>query len=116
MEKILEKMARQLNAYDEASLMQLWERYATRAQTFEPSKRWEEAVLVLSFIQAMRWKNQLFNYQFASAVPSFPEGELPPVPPLFTGKAAAQSGTKPSAPGKKATRLRFPSRNGIGRP
>ncbi len=104
MDKMLEKMARQLNAYDEASLMRLWEQYAMRAQTFEPSKRWEEAVLVLSFIQAVRWKNQLFNYQFAATVT--PPAKADPVPPLFSGKSA---GT-PAAPGKKATHLSFPSR------
>lgn len=115
MERMLEKMARQLNAYDEASLMQLWQQYAARANEFEPSKRWEEAVLVLSFIQAVRWKNQLFNYHFAATAASVPDGELPPHP-VFAGNAAGEEekGTrKRPTPGKKATRLRFPSRDGI---
>ncbi len=65
LEKVLIRLARQLNAYDEASLMSLWERYATIVQQFEPTKRWEESALVFGLIQALRWKNQLFNYNWA---------------------------------------------------
>ena len=66
MEKVLVKLARQLAAFDEASLMSLWEEYAGRVSRFEPSRRWEEAVLVLGMIQAMRFKNQLFNHHWAA--------------------------------------------------
>lgn len=62
MEKMLLKLARQLDAMDEASLTALWSKYATIASRFEPTRRWEEACLVFSMIQAKRWKNQLFNY------------------------------------------------------
>ncbi|MDR2574612.1 MAG: hypothetical protein LBC94_09800 [Desulfovibrio sp.] len=65
MEKLLSRLARQLDALDEASLMSLWSKYAVVVERFEPTKRWEEAVLVFSMIQAKRWKNQLFNYQWA---------------------------------------------------
>jgi len=65
MEQMLLRLARQLDALDEASLMALWEKYAAIAANFEPSRRWEEATLVLSFIQSKRWKNQLFNYHWA---------------------------------------------------
>lgn len=65
MEKVLVKLARQLNNYDEASLISLWERYAEQVKRFEPSKRWEEAVLILSMIQAVRFKNQLFNLNWS---------------------------------------------------
>lgn len=65
MEHMLLKLARQLNNYDEASLTGLWERYARLVQEFEPSRRWEEAALVFSFIQAVRMKNQLFNHHLA---------------------------------------------------
>lgn len=68
MEKALIKMARQLRSLDEASLTSLWEKYAEIVRGFEPSERWEEAVLVLSFIQSVRMKNQLFNHQWAGAV------------------------------------------------
>lgn len=72
MEKLLLKLARQLDSLDEASLMTLWGKYATMTSRFEPSKRWEEACLVFSLIQAKRWKNQLFNY-------SWSQRRLPPL-------------------------------------
>lgn len=65
-EHVLLKLARQLDALDEASLVALWDKYSAQAAKFEPSKRWEESVLVLSLIQAKRWKNQLFNQQWAA--------------------------------------------------
>ena len=46
MEQLLLKLARQLDAMDEASLMSLWDKYAQTVQRFEPSERWQEAVLV----------------------------------------------------------------------
>ena len=67
MERMLQKLAQQLNAYDEASLMSLWDRYAAVVDRFEPTKRWEEASLVLCLIQAVRWKNQLFNHHWGPA-------------------------------------------------
>jgi len=68
MEKALLKMARQLRSLDEASLMSMWDKYAEIVRDFEPSERWEEAVLVLSFIQSVRMKNQLFNHHWANVV------------------------------------------------
>ena len=68
MEQLLIKMARQLDALDEASLLALWDKYAVIVSHFEPTKRWEEAALVFSFIQAKRWKNQLFNYSWSIPV------------------------------------------------
>ncbi len=68
MEQLLIKIARQLDAVDEASLMALWDIYAEKVQRFEPTKRWEEAALIFSLIQAKRWKNQLFNYQWSTQV------------------------------------------------
>ncbi len=62
MEKMLQKLARQLDSLDEASLMDLWSKYATATSRFEPTHQWEESVLIFSLIQAKRWKNQLFNY------------------------------------------------------
>ena len=54
MERALLKIARQINAYDEASLMDLWEKYAEIVRRFEPTKRWEEAALLFGVIQGMR--------------------------------------------------------------
>lgn len=65
MEKLLHKLARQLDALDEASLMQLWSKYATATSRFEPTQRWEDACLIFALIQAKRWKNQLFNYSWS---------------------------------------------------
>lgn len=65
MEKLLLKLARQLDSLDEASLMALWSKYATLVSRFEPTRRWEEACLVFSLIQAKHWKNQLFNYSWS---------------------------------------------------
>ncbi|MBO4368600.1 MAG: hypothetical protein J5803_00650 [Desulfovibrio sp.] len=65
MEKLLTRLAHQLDSLDEASLLLLWNKYANIASRFEPTQRWEEAVLVFAMIQAKHWKNQLFNYNFA---------------------------------------------------
>ncbi len=73
MEQQLIKLARQLDALDEASLMALWDKYADTVNRFEPTKRWEEAAIVFSLIQAKRWKNQLFNYHWAQQIR--PDGE-----------------------------------------
>ncbi|MFW5731431.1 MAG: hypothetical protein ACOCV7_07235 [Desulfonatronovibrionaceae bacterium] len=62
MEKILKKLADQLSTLDEASLINLWDKYYARVQSFTPSREWEEDVLILSLIQSVRWKNQLFNH------------------------------------------------------
>ena len=77
MERMLQKMARQLNAYDEASLIALWDKYATIVERFEPTKRWEEAALVFSLIQAVRLKNQLFNQHLAADVVAAQKSETP---------------------------------------
>lgn len=65
MEQLLQKMARQLDSLDEASLMGLWEKYASIVANFEPTKHWEESALIFSFIQAKRWKNQAFNFYWS---------------------------------------------------
>lgn len=81
MEKMLQKLARQLDGMDEASLMALWSKYATITSRFEPTRRWEEACLIFSLIQAKRFKNQLFNYCWKQArqpgMPSMPDMEAP---------------------------------------
>lgn len=65
MERILKKLADQLNSLDEASLINLWDKYYERVQSFTPSREWEEDILILSLIQSVRWKNQLFNHCLA---------------------------------------------------
>lgn len=67
MQRRLEKIARELQSFDEASLMQLWEHYHDIVKRFEPTKKWEESVLVLGLIQTVHWKNQLFNLKWADS-------------------------------------------------
>ncbi len=73
MERMLQKIAKQLCSFDEASLMELWERYARKVARFEPSREWEEATIILSLIQAMRWKNQLFNHHWSESLKANPQ-------------------------------------------
>lgn len=102
MEELLLRLARQLDALDEASLMSLWDKYAHKVQHFEPSERWQEAVLVLSFIQAKRWKNQLFNAQWAARTRSARGGaQAPGLPPQ-----SAFTLEKPDTPPREARRAR----------
>jgi len=113
MEKVLQKLARQLNAYDEASLMALWEKYAAQVQRFEPTKRWEEAVIVLGFIQTVRWKNQLFNYNWSEN--SRPRGGTPPLEMPGVEDLAEFSGERPAdrdGAKQRAKVLRFRPREG----
>ena len=115
MQRVLEKMAKQLNAYDEASLMQLWQQYATQVNDFEPTKRWEEAAIALCLVQAVRWKNQLFNYHLATTAAPSGQGDMPPLPDFFTnkrGEAAAAQGV--AAEKRKATVLHFPEKGTEG--
>lgn len=67
LENALLKLARQLVAFDEASLMDLWDRYAEAVRQFEPSRRWEEDALIFGLIQAVRMKNQLFNHNLSAS-------------------------------------------------
>ena len=120
MRRVLEKMAKQLNDYDEASLMQLWQHYAHRVHDFEPTKRWEEAAIALCLIQAVHWKNQLFNYHLAATAAPVDKDSLPPLPDYFTAHRArmeteAEAGEE-EGNGPKATILRFPGKSGKDSP
>ncbi len=101
METLLLKIARQLESLDEASLSALWDKYAAVVARFEPSKRWEEAALVLSLIQAKHWKNQLFNHHWSSQVrPGKASGApMPNLPPVFLSleKKKTPSSERPRA-------------------
>lgn len=121
MEKVLQKLAQTLVSFDEASALALWEKYDEKVQHFEPTKRWEEAVLILSFIQALRWKNMLFNHHWAEW--SQASGARPPEPPVpgafaddpllrgLTGPEPAESGPAgPADESKRCKVLRFRTR------
>jgi hypothetical protein len=61
MEKVLEKLAEQLLAFDEASLANLREKYRSRIEQFDGTKDWEKAVIAYCMINAVSLKNTLFN-------------------------------------------------------
>lgn len=103
MEQLLQKMARQLDSIDEASLMALWEKYAGIVARFEPTKRWEESALIFAFIQAKRWKNQAFNYNWS--LQKSPDESV--APPSFSLERTKEG---PLAEKKRASVLRFHSR------
>ena len=96
MERMLQKIAKQLCDFDEASLMELWERYTRKVARFEPSREWEEAAVVLTLIQGMRWKNQLFNHHWAESLKAAPTP--PPADQLPVFSLHAPEGDK-SQPG-----------------
>lgn len=102
MEQLLLKMAHQLDGLDEASLMALWDKYATLVSRFEPTKRWEEAALVFCLIQAKHWKNQLFNQSWSAQVR--PVGQEEPTHPVFT---LEQKSKEPERASQRATVLAF---------
>lgn len=101
MEQVLLKLARQLRAFDEASLMALWDKYAEAVTRFEPSQRWEESVLVLAMIQGMRFKNQLFNHHWAEGrLPGRPDEPLPAMAPPAVPTPAEPAGAERPHRGK----------------
>ena len=59
---------RDRDVYDEASLTAMWDKLADQVENFEPTKEWEETVLMLGMVQALRWKNQLFNYNWSETL------------------------------------------------
>ena len=92
MEKLLKKIAAQLNAYDEASYLYLWEKYAAIVEDYDGSEEWEEAFLILSIIQSIRWKNQLFNHNWLAQARggNAIEGDSP-LPPSFMRQAGLEA-------------------------
>ena len=100
MEKLLARLAHQLDALDEASLMSLWSKYAALVSTFEPTRRWEENTLIFSLIQAKRWKNQLFNYNWSRQ--SRPEHagapDGPSLAPFFSLERPPAEDARPEPP------------------
>lgn len=102
MEKALLKLAKQLNAYDEASLTELWNKYEAEVANFQPTRKWEEATVVFGMIQAVRLKNQLFNYHWAESCG--PEA-MSPRPDFVPAKGEDElfaSGAKSSSGGKSS--------------
>jgi hypothetical protein len=110
MEKALQKIAKQINAFDEASLMALWDKYAEQVGRFEPTRRWEEAAIIFGVIQAMRLKNQLFNYSWAQA------SRLPEDSPASTtapnwDQLRRHTEEDEAKPGRKGKLLKLPKKD-----
>ncbi len=102
MEKVLIKLADQLAQFDEASLTSLMDKYEGMAGEFQPTKKWEQAVMVLGLIQLVRWKNHLFNYHWAEQQKPRKTLDAPALPLTASGK-------KPRTPPKAAKVLPFRS-------
>ncbi|MBU1042014.1 MAG: hypothetical protein KKF77_13030 [Proteobacteria bacterium] len=96
MENALVKLARQIVAFDEASLMDLWEKYAEVVRRFEPTRRWEEAALIFGIIQSVRMKNQLFNYNLSASRAGTPG---PGLGLDMLNLTVPETKSKPGAPG-----------------
>ena len=91
MEQLLIKMARQLDALDEASLLALWDKYAVIVSHFEPTKRWEEAALVFRSFRPSGGKTSCSitagRRRYIPGAASQPVAE----PDLFSGPANGQA-------------------------
>lgn len=96
-ERLLHKLAKQLLAFDEASLANLWEKYAEIVTRFEPTRQWEEAVIVLCMIQGVRNKNQLFNLHWSEGKTPAPSlGRAHPrIEMVPQSQSKASAGAKP---------------------
>ena len=113
MERMLQKMAQQLNAYDEASLTDLWEKYASIVERFEPTKRWEEATLIFSLIQAVRLKNQLFNQHLAANLEAARIEPPPPPSGMEIAMNWIEKNLKKKSPSEDTPPPAAPSKGGL---
>jgi hypothetical protein len=60
-EETLSQIAKNLLALDEETLISLIPKYRKRMDHFEPTKEWEEAVIIYFIINGYRIKNAQFN-------------------------------------------------------
>jgi hypothetical protein len=80
-EKAIEKLAEQILSFDEASLVQLREKYRSRIEDFDGTKDWERAVIAYCIINAVSMKNALFNQNVRK-----PKNEAPRSESTASGK------------------------------
>ena len=66
LEKALDKIAEQIIALDEASLTQLRKKYLDKLFRFEPTKAWEQSVIIYFIITGVIAKNNLFNHHIVA--------------------------------------------------
>lgn len=81
LEKALDKIAEQIIALDEASLTQLRKKYLDKLFRFEPTKAWEQSVIIYFIITGVIAKNNLFNHHIvAGQQEETPKGPEEPGP------------------------------------
>jgi hypothetical protein len=61
MEKALERLGEQILSFNEASLVNLREKYRLKIENFDGTKDWKKAVIIYCIINAVSLKNTLFN-------------------------------------------------------
>ncbi len=75
-EEALQHIADRILDFDEASLVQLQEKYLKKVSEFSPTRDWERAIVIYFMINSVRVKNRIFNERVKGA--NEPE---PPKPP-----------------------------------
>ena len=85
-ERVLEKIADQVLALDEASLSTLRAKYHTRLQHFDATKDWERAVIIYFIINSVITKNNMFNDNIKRLEESRRHGQLQRKPAPRVGK------------------------------
>jgi hypothetical protein len=60
-EEVLQGLADRVLDFDEASLVQLQEKYLKKVSEFSPTKEWERSIVVYFLINSIRVKNRIFN-------------------------------------------------------
>ncbi len=85
-EKVLEKIADQILALDEASLSTLRAKYHSRLQHFDATKEWERAVIIYFIINSVITKNNMFNDNIKRLEEQRKRGQIRKTPPARIGK------------------------------
>ncbi len=103
MENLLRSIAQKLIHLDEASLSRLWDIYYQKTKHFMPTQEWEIDFLVFTLIQAIKWKNRVFNLQLQQG--AFPNQQNPA---NQSKKDFLKSGIRPKRK-KRAKIISFPT-------
>lgn len=79
-EEVLQGLADRILDFDEASLVQLQEKYLKKVSEFSPTREWENAIIVYFMINSVRVKNRIFNEKVKGAAER--EGSKPSKSPF----------------------------------
>jgi hypothetical protein len=71
-EEALIGLADRMLDFDEASLVQLQEKYLKKDSEFEPTREWERSIIVYFLINSVRVKNKIFNEKVQNKQPPEP--------------------------------------------